>query len=152
MAEKQSKTRTTGKGRATTRQMPRTSSAKAKSKGAPTEPPTKVNEKDQQLLATTVVPASGYVLAHLVTPKDRERIGFSKHAIAFQSSALLQIMRTNKADDSSGYDAGDLVFASLDEVAPLLNTLLYLVPLVRIHGHIPTAHSEVERPFGFAQS
>lgn len=117
---------------------------------APTEPPENANEADQKLLLDAVEPGPGYILAQLVGPADRRGMGFSADAKAFQTSALMQVMRAAQGDDHSTYRAGELVFASLDEIAPLLNTPLFLVPLTRIQGRIRTSGSEVSAPFGFA--
>jgi hypothetical protein len=118
----------------------------------PTEPPEHVNEADQALLMNTVQPASGFLLARLVSPQDRARIGFSKSSKAYQAAALLQVLRVHNSDDHTSARArpGDLVFASLEEIAPLLGTMLFLVPLTHLQGHISTGDdTEVSKPFGF---
>jgi hypothetical protein len=138
----QGKTRTASK--------PRT---RSRDKAAPDQPVEVVNEHDQQLLMQAVEPASGYALVRLVSPEDRERIGFSKDSKAFQSSALVQALRLHPSDEGSpaGMAAGDLLFVSLEEIAPLLGTRLFLVPFTRMQGRIPTAQDEapVKRAFGF---
>ncbi len=110
-----------------------------KGQTAPTKPPEKINKQDSKIIAT-VVPSDGFALVRLVNPKAREKIGFSKDSTAFQAAALVEVIRYHQSNDKMAEDfpVGTYVFASLEELAPLLNTLYFLMPFTRFMGHVPT--------------
>jgi hypothetical protein len=100
-------------------------------KTAPTEPPEKVSKKDQKLLMS-VVPARGFFLGRLIGLREREKLGST------EDNNFL----------SREYPVGSWVFASLEEIAPLLSTFVFLVPNARIQGHFPTDVSEQIKKHG----
>lgn len=104
---------------------------------APTEPSAIVDPVLQEAMER-VEPASGVILARLVGPDDRPSAGLPASA-AHQASALLELLACHPEDDTLARDVppGSLIFASLEGLAPLLESTAYLVPAERIQGTLP---------------
>lgn len=111
---------------------------------APTEPPTKVDPAVQAALAG-VEPTSGYALVRLVLAEERATdLGFPPDTEALLDAAMLRIERMHSSDDliAREHPEGAIIFASLDGLAPLLGTYLFLLPLERIQGALPAGASD----------
>ena len=130
---------------------PASAAVKPTGRTAPTQAPEHVDPAVQAALEG-VEPAPGYGLARLVLAAERhEQLGFPEQTEALLDSAMLRLTRLHSSDDlvAGDYPVGAVVFASLEGLAPLLGTYLFLLPLERIQGVLPSGSGRVE-PFGFA--
>lgn len=120
-------------------------------RGAPTEPALKVDPATQAAMER-VEPAPGYALVRLVLAKQREtELSLPAGSTALLESAMLRLLALHRTDDSFAreYPEGGVVFASLEGLAPLLGTYVYLLPLDRIQGAWPTPGVAPGEPIGF---
>lgn len=118
---------------------PATSAPHPSGRQAPTQPPKSVDPAVQARLVD-VRPASGYALARLILAEERTTdLGFPTGTEAMLDSAMLRLERMASSDDMFARDhpPGSIIFASLDGLAPLLGTYLFLLPLERVQGSLP---------------
>lgn len=123
-------------------------------RAAPTTPPTVVDPAVQAAMEL-VEPAPGFALARLVLAAERQaEMGLPPETNALLDSAMLRLIRLHSSDDlfARDYPAGSVVFASLEGLAPLLASHVFLLPLERVQGVLPGAASaagEPAEPVGF---
>lgn len=118
---------------------------------APTEPSEDVDPEVQALMQR-VRPAPGYALAQLVQAAEREQaLGLPAGTSAALDSAMLRLLAMHPHDDllAREHPVGTIVFASLEGIAPLLGTYVYLVPLERVQGTLPAPDADDGAPMGF---
>ncbi|MCW2928108.1 MAG: hypothetical protein JWM86_2076 [Thermoleophilia bacterium] len=100
-----------------------------------------------------VEPAPGYALARLVMAEEREtQLGLPAGTEALLDAAMLRVLALHVGDDQFAREVpvGSVVFASLEGLAPLLGTRVFLLPLERVQGAMPTASgAEPTAPMGF---
>lgn len=120
---------------------------------APADPPKAVNEDDQRRLLETI-PANGFLLGRVILADERASLGFSPGSPAFQSSALVEVVSYASGDDEMrrAIPVGSHAFASLEEIAPLLGTHLFLIPFARVQGHLPAKDAAPAQGVGFTSS
>jgi hypothetical protein len=99
-----------------------------------------------------VEPAPGYALAQLVQATEREELlGLPAGTKAALDSAMLRLLAMHPHDDvpAREHPVGTIAFASLEGIAPLLGTHVYLLPLERIQGTLPAPGVAATEPMGF---
>ena len=116
-------------------------------KDAPSEPPTVIDPVVQAAMEE-VQPAPGFLLTRLVTGAERQARGLPEGTVANLQSAMVEVLRLNSQDDLFARDVppGTTVVVSLEGLAPLLDTLVFLVPLERVQGHVPPLVAPLEEP------
>jgi hypothetical protein len=108
-------------------------------KDAPSEPPSEVDPATQAAMER-VQPAPGFALVKLLSPSDREsELKLPAKTVAHLEAAMVQVLDLHASDDvvARDYPPGSIVFLSLEGLAPLLGTFVFLAPVDRIQGAFP---------------